>query len=82
MYQTHLVMLVEQTPLESMILHKLENYTKPIKTKHLAERFGVDRNAVTEILNRLQSQDLVKWHYPKRTDEDQAIGWISTKNSL
>lgn len=62
-----------------MVLKKLESYTKPIKTKHLAERVGVDRNTMTEILNHLQSENLVKWHKPKRNDEKQYVGWIRNR---
>ena len=66
--------------LESIVLKKLDQYTKPIKTKHLADRIGVDRVTITETLNRLHSQNKIAWHKPKRTDENQYVGWIKNRN--
>ena len=66
--------------LESIVLRKLDKYTKPIKTKHLAERVGVDRVIITETLNKLHSQNEIAWHKPKRTDKEQYVGWIINRN--
>ena len=65
--------------LESIVLKKLDGYYKPIKTKQLAERIGVDRPTMAEILNRLHSKNLIRWHKPDRNDEKQYVGWIRNR---
>jgi len=58
------------------VLERLGNYTKPVKTKHLAPRLGLSRPGLVKILNRLAKRGLIKWHVPKRNDEKQTYGWI------
>ena len=63
--------------LESITLKKLDGYTKPVKTKQLAERIGIDRPTMAEILNKLHAKKLISWRIPKRSDEKQYVGWVS-----
>lgn len=64
---------------DGLVLAKLLNYTKPIKTKHLAKRLNADRDHVTSILNYLRQQNLVRYNTPKKTDEKKFYGWIAVR---
>lgn len=66
--------------LEKMALNKLEGYTKPVKTKQIADRLGVDRLVMTEALNKLFAKNLITWVISKRGDEKQYVGWLRIKN--
>ena len=62
--------------LEWQVLAKLKAYKKPIKTKHLARRFDIDRPLLVQVLNRLKDRGLVCWHIPKKLDDNQYYGWL------
>ena len=65
--------------LESITLKKLDGYTKPVKTKQLAERIGIDRTTMAEVLNKLHAKDLISWRIPQRNDEKQYVGWVTNR---
>lgn len=62
--------------LEAITIKKLEGYTKPVKTKQLADRIGVDRTTMAGILKILHTKNLISWQIPKRDAEKQYVGWI------
>ena len=69
-----------QGNLEQTTLKKLDGYAKPIKTKQIADRLGVDRLVMAETLNKLFSKNLITWCIPKRDNERQYVGWLRIRN--
>lgn len=64
------------TGFDLCVLKKLKNYTKPIKSRHLASRLNVDCPTLITSLNKLRSLNLVLYHIPKRLDDKKYYGWL------
>lgn len=65
--------------LETVTLAKINRYNKPVKTKHLAKRLGVDRPTMATVLNILADRDQIHWHSPKPGDEKKYMGWVKSQ---
>lgn len=57
-----------------LVLAKIENYKRPVKTRQLAARLGVDRPTLTETLNKLKKAKKIKWVSSMK--EDEPCGWL------
>lgn len=74
--------LQEISPIEGIILTKLEGYAKAVKTKRLAERLEIERCDLVAQLNKLRAKGLVTYvkHVNGKDDyrgrEDLTYGWI------
>ena len=66
--------------LEREVLVKLRRINKPLKTKHLASRFHVDRPIMAEVLNELTIKNQIHWHHPQRGEPDKYMGWVKIVN--
>lgn len=69
----------EQPLFEGIVLTKLKNYTKPVKTKNLATRLKVDRPRLVEMLNELKERGLIRYTSPRIKDKryrEDYYGWI------
>ena len=70
------------TTFEDLILLKLAGYSRPVKTKHLAERLKIERVDLIGSLNRLRKAgkiDYIKELNPKgdhRGREENYYGWV------
>ena len=58
------------------VLTKLNNLTKPLKTKQLANRFNVSRPDMAKALMKLKGKGLLHFHSPLSHDEPLYYGWI------
>ena len=71
------------TESQSIILTKLGGYTKPVKTKHLADRLRMDRSDLVADLNQLRSRGAVRFvkginqkEKDHRGRDDINFGWV------
>lgn len=71
--------MVQLTLLKSQVLQKLDRYSKPVKTKHLATRLDMDRTDLAEILNTLAKKKRVVFVEGYDRFENYVCGWISTR---
>lgn len=72
--------LIQEENLEFIVLKKIKGYTKPVKTKHLANKLDIPRPVLVQVLNKLHQQNLISWHIPKRDNNKRYYGWIKNQN--
>jgi len=74
--------LENRSAFEDLILQKLRGYTRPVKTKHLADRLKIERADLVGSLNKLRKEGFIKYtkeENPKsdhRGREDLNYGWV------
>lgn len=67
---------------EELILKKLAGYSRPVKTKHLADRLDVERADLVGSLNGLRQKGLINYIKETNTKEDHrgrediSYGWV------
>ncbi len=76
------VLTTQGSEFEERILGKLSGYTRPVKTKHLAERLNIDRADLVAVLNDLRIKGKIS--YTKKINllsdsrgrDDMIYGWV------
>lgn len=62
--------LTQLSELEDRIIQRLGNYSRPVKTKHLAERLKIDRLDLVSSLNNLRRLKLVRYTKNENNQSD------------
>jgi len=67
--------------MEQMVLQRLGKFHKPIKTKQLAGRLGVDLLSLTVCLNNLAKENQVVYINATTRQENKVCGWIKNPST-
>ena len=71
-------LIMEQ--ISKIVLKKINGYTKPVKTKHLANKLDIPRPVLVMVLNRLEKENKISFFVPSKKDDNRYFGWIKSQN--
>jgi len=76
------VLSMKRSAIEDLIIQKLERYTRPVKTKHLADRLHIERSDLVAMLNNLRLHGFIQYvkeinpNQDSRGRDDLSYGWV------